>query len=586
MQPGIQNGVRVTYNVPSIMRDGTVLHANVYQPDDGGTGSYPVLLTRMPYGKDLPAGVSALLPEQAARRGYIVVVQDVRGTGASEGDWSPLLHEAQDGFDTVAWAAQLPGADGRVGMYGVSYFGFTQWAAASQHPPALRAIAPMQTWNDLDAPDAGVLWRNGVLELGASVGWALEMGFDQMVRRYRGNAEAMGRAIYGLAREVDALPTSGYGELPLASFGPLARTGLDAPNRIFIAARDEADVVAAGRIARAYELELPVLHIGGWYDLFLGGTLRNFQEMRNRGHQRQWLVIGPWTHGNVNRVQGDLDFGFASSGALMDLRIDLMSLQIQFFDYALKGLATTFAEMPVVKYFVMGANVWKTSKSWPPEGATVAHWYLHSAGHANTASGDGQLSNEQPADEVTDSFTYDPANPVPTVGGATLLPSVLRPGPRDQRVVEQRHDVLVYTSAPLEQPLEVTGAVSAALYVASDAPDTDFVARLVDVYPDGMAITVTDGIVRMRHRNGMEAREEPLEAGTFYRIEVDLWATSLVFLPGHRIRLDVTSSSFPRWERNLNTGMDSAAATEMRTARQSLAHDAEHPSYLALPIMA
>jgi putative CocE/NonD family hydrolase len=313
--------------------------------------------------------------------------------------------------------------------------------------------------------------------------------------------------------------------------------------------------------------------------------LNNFASMSAFGGANQYLLIGPWTHGNVNRAQGDLDFGFASSGALMDLRIDLMSQQLQFFDRWLKDAQNGLDMQPAVKYFVMGANVWKTSDTWPPAGREPQEWYLHSQGRANSAAGDGVLSRERPSAESADSYVYDPAHPVPTIGGATLLPSILRPGPRDQRSIEQRQDVLVYTSAPLDQPLEVVGPVSATLYVASDAPDTDFVARLVDVYPNGSAITVTDGVMRMSHREGPDATLQPLDSSEVYCIEVDLWATGLVFLPGHRIRLDVTSSSFPRWERNLNTGENSATSTEMRVARQSVIHDAAHPSRLVLPVM-
>lgn len=585
MMPQAPVGVRVEYDVPATMRDGTVLRANVYRPDDGGVGSYPVLLTRLPYGKDLPLGSSVLDPGQAARRGYVVVVQDTRGTFTSEGEWFPLVHEGPDGADTVAWAATLPGSNGDVGMYGVSYFGHTQLAAAAQHPPALRALAPMMTWADSDDPTAGVTTRNGVLELGAQGGWNLEMGIDQLARRHRGNPEMFGRALYGLVQEIDNLPTTGYAELPLDRFGPLARLELEAPLYSSIHNRDDAAYVQQARVSNAYALGVPALHIGGWYDIFLNGTLRNFAAMRANSGANQYLFIGPWTHGNVNRAQGDLDFGFASSGALMDLRIDLMSQHLQFFDRWLKGMQNGFDMHPAVKYFVMGANIWRSSDTWPPVGSEPQEWYLHSQGRANGATGDGVLSRVRPSDESADSYVYDPAQPVPTIGGATLLPSILRPGPRDQRPIEQRQDVLVYTSAPLDQPLEVVGPVSATLYVASDAPDTDFVARLVDVYPDGRAITITDGIMRMSHREGPGAMLPPLEPSQVYCIDVDLWSTGLVFLPGHRIRLDVASSSFPRWERNLNTGDNSATSTEMRVAHQSVVHDAAHPSRLVLPVL-
>lgn len=576
-------GVRVDFNVPATMRDGTVLRANVYRPDDGGAGSYPVLLTRLPYGKDLPSGSNVLDPVQAARRGYIVVVQDVRGTFTSGGDWQPLANEDGDGADTVAWAAKLPGANGTVGMYGASYYGFTQWAAAKAQPAALRAMAPMIAW---DEPHDGVISRGGVMELGLQASWNLQMGFDQLARRHRGDLRALGPAYYTLVREMNRLPAAGYAELPLANFPPLVRAGVAEPMDYYVGRLHEPAVAEPARVTGAYEhLDVPVLHIGGWYDVFLNGTLRNFAGMRQHGHAHQRLLIGPWTHGNVSHVLGDLDFGFAASGAMMDLQIDLMSYQLQFFDRWLKDAQNGLDATPPVKYFVMGANVWKYASAWPPEGVIEQRWYLHSGGHANSVQGDGALTREQPGEEERDSYVYDPSAPVPTVGGATLMHPQFRAGPRDQRSVEARSDVLVFTSALLETPLEVTGPVRVELYVATNVPDTDFVARLVDVHPDGTAINVCDGITRMRYREGQWTEAAPLNAGAVYRISVDLWTTATVLLAGHRLRLDVTSSNFPRWERNLNTGRDNLRTTEMRTARQSIFHDRDHPSYVALSVM-
>ena len=575
--------VRVELDVPVSMRDGVVLRANVYRPDDDGAGTFPVLLTRLPYGKDLPLGSNVLDPVQTARRGYIVAIQDVRGTFTSEGDWFPLRHEGADGADTVAWAAGLPGANGSVGLYGASYFGFTQWAAAGEAPGALRAMAPMIAW---DHPDDGVASRGGVLELGLQGSWHLLGGLDQLARRNRGNPQAIGRAFYALVSELNRLPDTGYSELPLERFGPLARLGLDEPVNYTIANAGDPDAARPGSALHAYErMNIPMLHIGGWYDVFLNGTLRNFTSMRALGRGGQHLLVGPWTHGNVSHVQGDLDFGFASSGVLVDLQSDLMTYQLRFFDRWLKDVPHGFDTAPAVKYFVMGANVWKSADTWPPAGVTEQRWYLHSDGRANGSADGGTLSREQPESEPADTFVYDPVLPVPTIGGATLMHPLFRAGPRDQRPIEQREDVLVYTSAPLEAPLEVTGPVRVILHVATDAPDTDFVARLVDVYPDGRAITVTDGITRMRFRNGRYNPAEPLSPGQPYQIEVDLWSTALVLPPGHRIRVDVTSSSFPRWERNLNTGADNATTTEMRLAQQTILHDSAHPSYLVVSIM-
>ncbi len=588
--------VHADFDVPATMRDGTVLRANVFRPDDGGhngrDSTYPVLLMRLPYGKDFPLGSSLFNPAQVARRGYVVVVQDVRGAFTSGGDFYLCLNEGPDGADTVAWAASLPGANGIVGMYGGSYMGFTQWAAAREQPPALRAIAPMITWAE---PHQGFFTRGGVQELGAAAAWALHRGLDRVARRHRGDQQALGRALYALVREMDALPRTGYFELPLDRYGPLARLELDEAFGELLRRMDEAAYFAPMRHTDEYErVKLPALHVGGWYDVFLDGTLRNFQGMRAAGHGDQHLVIGPWIHGAFDGVVGELDFGFAASAALMNLQSDLVSLQLSFFDRYLKGVANDFDKRPAVTYFVMGANTWRTSATWPPQGAELREWYLHSSGRANGANGangatgDGTLSLTPPKHEPADTYVYDPAQPVPTIGGATLLHPLLKAGPRDQRPIESRGDVLIYTSEPLAQPLEVTGPVSAVLYVASDAPDTDFVARVVDVYPDGTALPITDGVLRMRHRNGLPGLAEvaaPAPAGQATPIEIDLWATSIVFQAGHRIRLHVTSSSFPRWERNLNTGLG-PDSSEMRPAHQTVLHDAEHPSHLTLSTMA
>ena len=574
------NGVTVEFDVPVSMRDGVVLRANIYRPAEASEGGYPVLLTRLPYGKDLPIGSGVLDPVQAARQGYIVVVQDVRGTFASAGDWYPLTREAADGQDTVAWAAHQPGSNGAVGMYGASYFGQTQWAAASAGAPALRAMAPMITWADGD--EAAL--RDGVLEWGLQVSWLLQQGLGQMARRHANNHEALGRAIYQTVQAYDQLPGGAYNSLPLDQFPALRALELATPLADTIRARDTGEFGDLPRGPQVYDqIALPMLHTGGWYDVFLKGTIKNFTEMGRRGAPGQHLVIGPWTHGQVGPLIGDVYFGMPSSGALMDYQIDLMTLQLQFFDRWLRNQQPgPFDRQPPIKYFLMGANIWKSAESWPPAGFTEQRWYCHSGGRANSAAGDGSLSLASPDSEPPDHFTYDPANPTPTIGGATLMHGAYRAGPLDQAPIELRDDTLVYTSAPLERAVEVTGPVHVTLAVASDAPDTDFVARLVDVYPDGRAIPLTDGVTRMRYREGVETSATPLDPNQVYQIITDLWSTANTFLPGHRIRLDVTSSSFPRWERNLNTGASNATTSEWRIARQTVLHGATHASYVSL----
>jgi putative CocE/NonD family hydrolase len=580
----------VEYDVPARMRDGVTLRANIYRP--AGEGKWPVLLTRLPYGKDFPIGASVIDPAQVARRGYVVVVQDTRGRMTSEGEWVPFIHEPEDGVDTIAWAAQLPYGDGQVGMYGASYFGFTQWAAAIHQPPALKAIIPFQTWND---PLNGVLYRGGALELGTSGNWQLQMALDVLMRRHRNDPQALGQAIYLLTRQIDALGTSGYASLPLREFAPLKQQEV-APyffeNFSHPMERDNELMRPLHILGHHHNATVPSFNIGGWYDIFLQDTITNFKVMREEGStpeaRQSKLLIGPWTHGGMLNPIGELNFGFASTAAMIDLKIDFVSLQVRWFDHWLKGIDTGMLNEAPIKLFVMGANVWRDENEWPLARAVETRYYLHSGGHANSLQGDGTLTVNAPdGTEVgSDRYVYDPANPVPTRGGALLMTPEYRPGPYDQRPVEGREDVLVYTSDVLSEDVEVTGPIKVHLWAVSSAPDTDFVARLVDVHPDGYAQNLTDGIIRARYRN-FERGEAPslIEPGAAYEYEIDLWATSNLFKAGHRIRLDVTSSSFPRWDRNPNTGHAFGADAELAVAHQTILHDSEHPSYVMLPIV-
>jgi len=587
MQMGQQ--ISVDFDVPARMRDGTTLRANVYRPV--GEGQWPVLLTRLPYGKDFPLGSSVLDPAQAARRGYVVVVQDTRGRFTSEGEWSPMVNEALDGVDTIEWAARLPYSDGKVGMYGASYFGFTQWAAAVHQPPALKAMIPYVTWND---PLNGTMFRGGALELGISGNWQLLMGLDILMRRHRDNPDpqVLGQAISMLAKDMDVLGKEGYWTLPLKEFAPLKRHKIEASyfDPIMENPMDRSRLEPMTILGKHENVSVPTLNAGGWYDIFLKDTIENFKIMRERGStpeaRQSKLLIGPWSHGSATNPIGEVNFGFASSAAFIDLQIDFMSLQLRWFDHWLKGKDTGMLREAPIKLFVMGANVWRDEQEWPLARAVETRYYLHSNGHANTLHGDGLLSTERPDNEVSDHYVYDPANPVITRGGALLMSPEYPSGAFDQRPTESREDVLVYTTPVLQQDVEVTGPIMVHLWATSSAPDTDFVARLVDVHPDGYAQNLTDGIIRARYRNFTKGEAPSLiEPGKAYEYEIDLWATSNVFKAGHRIRLDVTSSNFPRWDRNPNTGHDFGVDAELAVAHQAILHDREHVSYVVLPIV-
>ncbi|WP_329280316.1 CocE/NonD family hydrolase [Streptomyces sp. NBC_01451] len=552
--------IQIEFDVPAEMRDGTVLRADVYRP--GGTGPWPVLLSRLPYGKQMALAIVLLDPLAAARRGFMVVVQDTRGRFASEGEWEPWTYEESDGYDTVRWAAALPGSNGSVGMIGASYFGNTQWMAALSKPPELKAIAPMVTWSD---PDDGLWTRGGAIELGITAPWSLMMGADALMRRHSTDPAALGGSLVGLVQDLDGLAGGGYGELPAGRFPAFARH--DLPELGYERSRREPDWTRTARVAgRHDEVDLPTFQVGGWYDIFTQGTLDNFTAMRRAGRSAT-LIMGPWSHTNQQHVIGDVNFGFSANSAFMGMRGPLNGLQLDWFQRTLGEGEALEPDTGAVLLFVMGVNQWREETEWPLSRAVDTDFHLRAG---------GRLTQEPPGvAEQAEEFAYDPADPVPTTGGALLMTDEFRPGPLDQAAVEAREDVLVFTSEPLAEDLEVTGRVRAVLFAATDGVSTDWVARLCDVDENGVSRNVADGIVRVRAATPGEAAEHV----------VDLWSTSIVFRAGHRIRVQVTSSNFPRWDRNLNTGEPEESATTSRVARQQVFHDPARPSRIVLPVV-
>ncbi|WP_405467767.1 CocE/NonD family hydrolase [Streptomyces canus] len=552
--------IQIEFDVPAQMRDGTVLRADVYRP--GGTGPWPVLLSRLPYGKQTPLAGIVLDPLAAARRGFMVVIQDTRGRFASEGQWEPWTYEESDGYDTVRWAAALPGASGSVGMIGASYFGNTQWMAALSKPPELKAIAPMVTWSD---PDDGLWTRGGAIELGITAPWTLMMGADALMRRHSTDPAALVGSLGRLVQDLDGLADGGYGELPAGRFPAFARH--DLPEVGYERSRREPGWATSCRVAgRHDEVDLPTFQVGGWYDIFAQGTLDNFAAMRSAGRSAT-LIMGPWSHANQQHVVGDVNFGFAANSAFMGMRGRLHDLQLDWCQRTIGDGEALEPDTGKVLLFVMGINKWREETEWPLSRAVDTHFHLRA---------DGRLTPEPPSTaEQPDEFTYDPMNPVPTTGGALLLSDEFRPGPLDQTAVEAREDVLVFTTEPLTEDVEVTGRVRAVLFTATDGPSTDWVARLCDVDENGVSRNVADGIVRVRAATPGEAAEHV----------VDLWSTSIVFRAGHRIRVQVTSSNFPRWDRNLNTGEPEETATTGWVARQQVFHDPARPSRIVLPVV-
>lgn len=575
----MQPRINIEFDVPATMRDGVVLMSNVYRP--ANDGMYPVLLTRLPYGKDNPRDTTYFDPLKAARRGYIVVVQDVRGRFASGGDFVSFPQESEDGYDSVEWAASLPGANGAVGMWGLSYYGKTQWHAAVKSPPSLKAIAPGQTWgNHLN----GASLRGGAQELGLVYSWArAAISPDYLARKYADDPATLQRKMSETIETINTLAAGGgLDALPCSEL--LDPEGLNAKLSL---GRDVSDKFwNSVNLDDAYgNVTVPTLHIGGWYDCFIGETLRQYTVMKllaeESGTQPPRLVIGPWTHADFGSLHGDLDFGVASSGGALDLKETLSDLQLGFFDATLGGGAESPAGEPPVRIFFMGENRWRHFDEWPPPGVREVDFHL---------GGGGTLTREIPV-PGEDSYGYDPLSPVPTLGGQTLLAAAFGAGPRDQRRIESRPDVLVFTSEPLTEELTLCGPVHATLFAASTAPDTDFVVRLADVHPDGRSIILTDGVIRASARESYPAPRvitpvEPslIEPGRVYEYSVDLWQTAATLAPEHRLRVHVASSCFPRWDRNPNTGLSGFDSGETEVARQTIHFGGESPSRLTVTV--
>jgi len=558
-------------------RDGVILRADVYRP--GQAGNYPVILQRTPYGKGFSQIPLALM---AADRGYAVVIQDTRGRWASEGDSYPFINEKNDGYDAVEWAGNQPWANGKVGMFGSSYVGYTQLASAVMHPPSLKTITPTITFSDLSR----LAYVNGALALGAMVSWGYLAGAMMAVMRHPGNdlekALLMGQLIsavdgMSLGNTMNTIPIKDMPLIGDSDLTPYFRDGLTHP---------PGDEYWQRGLCKHEDIQIPALHIGGWYDLFIDSTLKDFTGIQQKGNPSQKLIIGPWVHGAFDGLNGEVDFGLQAS-ALLLLPDEIL---LRWFDHWLKEIPNGIMEEPPIQIFVMGTNQWRSEYEWPLARTRYTPFYLHSGGGANTLNGDGSLSQEKPSVEPIDNFAYDPLNPVPTRGGALCCWEVALPaGAYDQRSVEERPDVLVYTTPPLEQDLEVTGAIQVHLWASTTAVDTDFTAKLVDVGPckgggcTGYARNVQDGIIRTRYRNPGEVAL--LKPGKIYEFIIDLAATSNVFKAGHRIRIEISSSNFPRFDRNPNTGASTSDTSELRPALQTIYHDAEHPSHILLPVI-
>jgi putative CocE/NonD family hydrolase len=580
-------------NVPMKTRDGVTLYADVIRPDE--PGRFPVLLSRTPYNKkgtDDPNGPNFLF----ARYGYVSVVQDCRGRFQSEGEYDTIFQEIADGYDAVEWAARLPWSNGRVGTTGQSYLGLTQYMIACNDPmpPSLQVMAPVSASSDYHA--SWIFHTGGASMWGWIVPYAIFKGLNTLRRKNRNDLfEKMKEYVEGgefpLLRQTrfglnafTPLTDQWYRHLPIKDWIELLRE--TAPYFAdHIAHADDGEYWYRANVNRhAASVSVPMLHVTSWYDIFGEGAQNAYRSIKTqsrfqKARDGQRLIIGPWGHllpytVPSSRGTGDIDFGPAAL-------IDLSETLARWFDYWLKDVDNGVMDEPPVTIFTLGENKWRSLPDWPPPNVRQIPYYLHSQRGANSVRGDGVLSTAPPDEENADRFVYDPDNPVPSLGGANLAIDM---GVQDQRPVEERDDVLVYTSEPLEQPLEITGPVSVVLWASSSAVDTDFTAKLVDVHPDGYAQNLLDGIIRARYR---ESASHPrlMEAGRPYKFTIDLWATSNLFLRGHRIRLEISSSNFPRFDRNLNTGEAFGEGVKGIAARQTVYHERAMASHVLLPVM-
>jgi len=562
-----QYEITIERDVQAKMRDGVILRADIYRPK--AEGRFPVLLQRTPYNK-----AASDIGVRGAARGYVVIVQDVRGRYTSDGEWYPFLHESNDGYDTVEWAAALPYSNGKVGMFGGSYVGATQMLAAIVHPPHLAGICPYVTASNYHD---GWTYQGGAFEQWFNESWTSGLAQDTLNRTVDKDTNAM-KSVWKLplaSYPVFGLPQVSSESDLTASLAPYFLDWLAHPNYDEYWKRWSIEEYFA-------DINVPVLHVAAWYDIFLGGSLRNYIRIKAHGtndaaRRGQHLLVVIGGHAGSGRKIGEVDFGPAAN-------LDEDDIILTWYDYLFKNVQNEFAGKPV-KIFVMGTNEWRQEDDWPLARAATTKYFLHSAGKANSLRGDGTLSTSTPRSETPDQYVYDPASPAPTIGGPLCCDSEhLAPGPRDQRPVEARNDVLIYSTPPLVEDLEITGPVILELFAKSSAVDTDFTGKLVDIWPNGFAQNLTEGIVRARYRDSQE-KSELMNPGKIYKFKLDLWATSNVFRKGHVLRLEVSSSNFPRFDRNLNSGADAALAQQFVSATNTIYHDDQHPSTLVLPVV-
>lgn len=571
--------VVVERDLPMITRDGITLRADVYRPDT--EGKFPVLVIRTPYDKSQDMALTE--KDYFPSRGYVVVVQDTRGRFSSEGEFYPFIHEAFDGYDAIEWAAGLPWSDGQVGTVGQSYLALVQYFTAPQRPPHLKAMCPVS------APITyfqDCIYRRGVFELGWMLAYTIYLARNYLERKglYAEQRAVLDSYISHPEVMISPCKREEYRHLPLLDWGRRLKEGAPYFADFMQHSTDGPYWYATDLRRQLPNVNTPMLHVSSWYDIFQYDTLTMFTGLRERAmipeaRQRQKLIMGPWAHlmpyaVPTSKGTGDIDFG-------AEAVIELHAIQLRWFDQLLKGVDNKVFEEAPIRIFVMGENRWRDEYEWPLARTKYSEFFLHSGGKANSLRGDGTLSPSSPGAELPDRFIYDPNDPVPTRGGTTLGIAM---GVFDQTKVEEREDVLIYNSNPLNSDLEVTGPVSLKLFASSSAMDTDFTAKLVDVHPNGYAQNLVEGVIRARFRESL-LHPSLITPDKVYEYTIDLLATSHVFKAGHRLRLEISSSNFPRYDRNPNTGNDFGVDSQLRPAQQTIFHDSRYSSHLVLPVI-
>jgi len=584
--------IQFEFNVKKVpMRDGIKLSANIWRPK--AEGRFPVIYMHTPYDKS-----SKFFCINRAKyfvpRGYVVVAVDVRGKHDSDGEhyfywhsnWRQGKFEGQDVYDCQTWLGEQPWSTGKIGMTGPSYLGFVQWMGAVLDNPYLTTIIPYVSPDD----HYDNVYQNAAFQIVMNM---------RMIVGFGGSRTGGGDLGDFLDWEklTRYLPLRTMDEAILGKTCQLWQDFIDHPDndyywRFSVGDRPRSGEISAGKYP---QVKVSTLNITGWYDEVQQATINNYLGMVRYGPEelrtKHRLIVGPWQHATGKRLVGDLDFGpQANMDSLpMDLRFHdhwLKPIELRWYDYWLKGMDNGMMEEPPVHIFVMGENKWRNEKEWPLKRTQDTKYYLHGGGRANSRFGDGRLSTTPPTNEPTDSFVYDPQDPVLSYGGIETWQGFGAPnidGPRDQRGIQNRNDVLVYTGEPQQTDLEITGRLLFKLYAASTAKDTDFTAKLVDLHPNGYAQILKDGVIRARYRTSFK-KQDLLTPGKVYEYTIDLWSVSHMFLKGHRIQVEISSSNFPKFDRNPNTGHKFGEDSELQKATQTIYHNSEYASHIILPV--